>query len=939
MADDGRVSFRLLGPVEALDATGAPLALGSPRRRAVLAALLLHRGTSLPVEQVVELLWPDGAPASAATMVHGAVVALRRSLEEGGRPRSLLTRDGGYVLDVAAGQVDAVRVVQALDRARRELDEFPRRAARLVRGALGEWRGPPLGGVEEPFARAAARRLEELRVRGRELRVDAELRSGHHREVLGEIEDLVAEHPLREDLCAHLVLALYRCGRQADALAALRRLRTTLVDELGVEPGEPLRALELAVLRHDPALRPPAIGPGTLPAPLGTLEGRADDLEEVGSLVRAHRLVTLTGPGGAGKTRLAVEVARGGDLEAHLVDLAPLGDPALLEETVADAIGVHAEPGQPLARTVAAALGTRPVLLVLDNGEHLVAACAALVEALLSAAAPLRVLVTSREPLRVPGERVHVVRPLGVPPQNASSEEAAASPAVRLFRDRAAAAGARIADGGADLVGELCRRLDGLPLAIELAAARAATLPLRDLVERLDGRYTLLDAAMRTADPRHRSLAATLEWGHALLGAEEREVFAGLAVFRGGFELDAVAAVCRGEPDDGAGPDVAVPLARLVASSMVQRDDLPDATTRFRLLETVRAFATDRLGADARSAMCDHHAAHYLRRAQECRNHLFAPASGPWLEGLHTERDNLRAALAWSFAHDPDRGVRLVDCLWHYWDLRGARDEGLYWIRTALAAVGPDDVARLPLLSAGALLHLGRADLADTERLAGEELASARLVGEPGWEGDALALLATVDWARGRYDRARQRYEDGVARSLAAGDLWRAAMAEAQLARLHRDRREPDAARAVGLGALRHADTVGEGLARGLARDVLATTEQRWGDAGEAARLGREALDLYREVGYAEGEASALRLVAALALGAARVGEARSAFRAALALSRRIGHRAGTAEALEGLAEVAVREGDGGAAALAADAARLRAAIGIPRAGVATDHG
>ncbi len=738
------------------------------------------------------------------------------------------------------------------------------------------------------------------------------------------------------------MLALYRCGRQADALAAHRRLRATLVDELGVEPDEALRDLELAVLRHDPALRAPPIGWGTLPVPLGSLEGRAGEVEEVGAMVRTHRLVTLTGPGGAGKTRLAVELARRADVEACLVGLAPLTDPALLEETLADAVGVHAEPGQPLARTVTAALGATPVVLVLDNGEHLVAACAALVQSLLAAAAGLRVLVTSREPLGVPGERVHVVRPLGVPPEGASSEEAAASPAVRLFHERATAAGARIAPAGAGLVGELCRRLDGLPLAIELAAARAATLPLRDLVERLDGRYAVLEAATRTADPRHRSLAATLEWGHALLGAEEQAVFARLAVFRGGFDLVAAAAVRHGGPDGGAadpagdGTDVAVPIARLVASSMVHRDDRPDGSTRFRLLETVRAFAADRLGVDARRVASERHAAHYLGRAEEARSHLFAPASGPWLERLHTERDNLRAALAWSFAHDPARGVRLVDCLWHYWDLRGARDEALHWVRTALATVGSDAVARLPLLAAGALLHLGRADLADTERLAGEELTSARAAGVPEWEGDALALLATVDWARGSYDRARQRYEDGVSRSLEAGDLWGAALAEAQLARLHRDRQEPDAARAVGLRALEHAETVGEGLARGLARDVLASIEQRWGDASEASRLGEEALGLYREVGYAEGEASALRLIAAAALGTGRIGEARAALRAALGLCRRIGHRAGTAEALEGLAEIAGPgdDGNGEAAALATEAASLRAVIGIPRSDV-----
>jgi tetratricopeptide (TPR) repeat protein len=365
---------------------------------------------------------------------------------------------------------------------------------------------------------------------------------------------------------------------------------------------------------------------------------------------------------------------------------------------------------------------------------------------------------------------------------------------------------------------------------------------------------------------------------------------------------------------------------------MVQLDDQPDGNVRYRLLETLRAYAWGRLDADARHEAATRHAAHYLTLAEHARGHLFTSTSGPWLEGLHIERDNLRAALAWCFPHDPDRGVRMVDCLWHYWDLRGARDEGLHWVHAALDVVGVDTAQRLPLLSVGALLHLGRADLSDTELLAGQELASARASGSAQWEGDALALLATVDWARGRHDRAEQRYQDGVARSLAAGDVWRAAMAEAQLARLHRDRREPDAARAVALRARRHAEAVGEGLARGLARDVLASIEQRWGAATNANRLGNEALALYRGVGYVEGEASSLRLIATITLQAGRPTEARAAFAGALDLCRGIGHRAGTAEALEGLAEVAAAERDADAVtALRREATTLRDETGIPR--------
>ncbi|WP_051792470.1 BTAD domain-containing putative transcriptional regulator [Amycolatopsis jejuensis] len=890
------VSFRLLGPVTALDGTGAPLALGSPRRRAVLAALLLERGRSLPVEQLVELLWPAPAPSSAATMVHGAVAALRRALG----PRTLITRDGGYAAEVPAQQVDVARFEAAVAEARRDL-EAPGKAAKLLANALAEWRGPALAGVEETFARVAARHLDELRVEARALLADAELRLGHHRAIVAELETLAAEHPLREDVCELLMLALYRCGRQAEALAAYRHLRTVLATELGVEPEKRLNDLHLAVLRHDPELHPASTA--VVPAPLGSFVGRAADLEQLNALLQTHRLVTLTGPGGVGKTRLATEIACR-EAGAVVVDLAPLADAALMPGLVAEALGVRAEPGQPLVRTIAASLDGRPALLVLDNCEHLVAETATLVQLLLATAAPLRVVATSRETLGVPGERVYAVRPL-----------AAEGAAVQLFEDRAAAAGSGFtvtADNEA-LVAELCRRLDGLPLAIELAAARAATLPLTKLVDGLREPFALLESVTRAADPRHRSLAATLAWGHALLGAAERTLFARLSVFPGQFDLAAANAVSDGSAE--------LPLARLVASSLVQFDE-----QRYRLLETVRAYASGQLGPDSRVA--EQHAAHYLAVAEEAQARLFAPHSGQWLERLHTERANLRAALAWSFAHDSQRGVRLVNCLWHYWDLRGARDEGLYWLRKALASVD-SGTQRLPLLAAASLLHLGRADLADTERLAGEQLALGRKHDEPSWTGDALALLATVDWARGRYDRAQQRYEDGVSLSLAGGDVWGASLAEAQLARLHRDRREPDAARAVALQALAHAEEVGESIARGLARDVLASIEHRWGDAEQAARLADEALARYREVSYAEGEASALRLAAKIALAASRTADARAALQAALEVCRRIGHRAGTAEALEGLAEVADRPDQ--AAALNAEAARLRDETGIPR--------
>jgi predicted ATPase/DNA-binding SARP family transcriptional activator len=912
-----------------VDQAGTPLRVGGPRRRALLAALLLHPGTSLPVERLVSMLWSDLPPPTASTMVHGAAAAIRRVLEPY-EPHMLVTRDGGYVLEVPPERVDAARFERALEAGRRLLASSPQRASSLLAEALAEWRGPALAGVEEPFARAAAARLEELRLQCYELHADAELRLGRHQAVVARLEELAAAHPLREELCAHLIVALYRCGRQADALAAYRRLRTTLVSELGVEPGERLRGLEVAVLRHDQRLQPARAGGAALPAPLGSFVGRDRELDELTALVRLHRLVTLTGPGGAGKTRLALEVARRlVDVDTYVVALAPLPTSALVAETLAEAVGVRAEPGHALARTVAAALSIRPAVIVLDNCEHLISACAELVQVLLVGAAGVHVLATSREPLGVPGERVYPVGPLCAAAPDESCERIAESDAVRLFAERAAAArpGFTITAGNAALVAEVCRRLDGLPLAIELAAARAAALPLAELADRLDDRFALLESASRAADPRHRSLAAALAWGHDLLPAAERALFARLAVFPAGFDLAAARAVCGGPSD------VALPLARLVMSSMVNLDDQPDGGGRYRLLESVRAYAGELLDEPTRAALADRHAAHYLALAEEAQARLFAAGSGPWLERLHTERNNLRAALVCCFDTDPERGVRLVGCLWHYWDLRGARDEGLHWVHTALAAVGPGRPdQRVPLLSAGALLHVGRAELVETVRLATEQLALSQPRGARRWEGDALAMLATVDWARGRFDRAQQRYEDAIEACLAGGDKWNAALAEAQLARLHRDRQEPDAARLVALRSLAHASEVGEDVARGLALDVLASLEFRWGDAAEAGRLVVDALALYRGVGYREGEASALCLAGQIALRARRTAAARGAFGAALELCRRIGHRAGKAGALEGLADVATTSGRvDEAAALSSEAASLRAEIGVSR--------
>ena len=713
--DDGRspVAVRLLvlGPVAAVDSSGRPVALGPPRSKALLAALVVHAGRVLTVGQLADLLWDGSPPPTNATMVHGAVGGLRAVLEPrqaNGIPHLLVTRDGGYALEIRDEQTDLGQFRRLVDRARRLLVDSPEQASRLLAKALALWRGPALQGIEAAFAREAADRWEELRLEGVEVRMSAELAIGHHHLVVAELQHLVNRHPFRERLSEHLVVAQYRCGRQADALQTLTTLRRTLMSELGVEPGPRIQQLHQAVLRHSPDLDPPrpplATAPSAaLPAPYNSFVGRRRELGEIAALWASHRLVTLIGPGGSGKSRLAVEVARrmmddGAD-DIRLIDLARLTAPALVDETVAQALGIRAARGRIGGGAIAAALSGRDATILLDNCEHLVEAAAMLVESLLGAGPGLRVLVTSRESLRIPGERVYAVGPLETAVSSDRWDDVAECESVQLFAERASAArpGFTLTRLNAALVLDVCRRLDGLPLAIELAAARTASLPLATLAERLDDRFRLLDLDDRSTGARHRSLAATMSWSYEQLSDQERLLFARLAVFPGRFSLATAEAVVAG--DGLPRRDVGLRLGRLVAVSTVQREHDEYGTTHYRLLETTREFGSAHLPPGATATLRERHARHFLELAEAAAPFLLGPTSPEWLSGLHAENDNFRTALDWAFGGtgDPRLGAQLIAVLWHPWDLRGARDEGLYWVRAGLDAIGPDQGAsRLP---------------------------------------------------------------------------------------------------------------------------------------------------------------------------------------------------------------------------------------------------
>jgi predicted ATPase/DNA-binding SARP family transcriptional activator len=671
------IELRVLGPVEAT-ADGAPLALGGPMQRALLALLLLEPGQPVSADRLAEELWQGHPPAAAETTLRSYVSRLRQAL---GRD-AVATRAGGYALAVAPELVDARRFERLL----REGREAAARgaaglAAERLHAALALWRGPALADVRDLSALAhEARRLDELRLACLEERVDADLALGRHGLLVPELRRLVHEHPLRERLWRQLVLALYRAGRQGDALAAYQEARELLDAELGLEPSEELRRLELAILRHEVAPAAPAQTRHNLPAPATSFVGRERELAELEELLRAHRLVTLTGMGGTGKTRLALETARR-QVDAWqdgvwLVDLTALADPALVPAAVGDALGLEEQTSD----AVLAHAHARELLLVLDNCEHVVASCAELSSQLLRACANLRILATSRVPLAVPGELDYTLDPL------------ADELATRLFVERAAAVRRNLPMDAEALAtaAAICRELDGLPLSIELAAARAKALSLPEIAARLDDRFRFLRAWQRVADPRHQALQTTMDWSYGLLTAEDRALLRRLSVFSGGASLEAVADVCLGGDEERA----LELLGRLVDASLVVTER--GERTRYRLLETVRQYAAARLAEDADAAeVCRRHAERFLRVAEESNLALDALGRGPQHhEPVLREQHNMRAAIDWASEEDVELALRLMLALENFWITQALAEGARRWAFLLARADGVDLVTR-----------------------------------------------------------------------------------------------------------------------------------------------------------------------------------------------------------------------------------------------------
>jgi predicted ATPase/DNA-binding SARP family transcriptional activator len=730
----------LLGTVQVRDDAGSPAHVGGPRARALLALLALDVGRVVPAAGLIDRLWDGDPPEGARSALQSMISRLRGVLGE-----AIESHPAGYRLAVGRDRVDALAFEDLAGQGSRALaGGDPARASAVLRQALALWRGPALAGLPGagPVAGIAAR-LEELRRSATADRVEADLAGADASDaavLTAELRALVAEDPLAERPRALLMRALYLAGRQADALAVYADARAQLAAQLGVDPSPQLEQVYLGVLRrslpeasrpearevgrgglvgrtespaspgpearNDPAVSAPTAAPSTtLRVPLTSLVGRDDQVAQVQALTGENRLVTLTGPGGVGKTRLATEVAgrvaaqaRG---EVWLVDLAPVSDPGDVPYAVLSATGIRdrllgvpaggdpgqaAEPGaapapDPSGRLVRGLRG-RSGLIVLDNCEHLIDAVAVLADAVLSGCPEIRVLAASREALGITGETVCPVPPLPVPEDcgDGALAAVAAAASVRLLADRARAVrpGFAVTDANAADVAGICRTLDGMPLAIELAAARLRTMSPAQLTARLDDRFAVLTSGSRTALPRHQTLRAVVEWSWDLLSKPERVLARRLAALPAGATLGVAEGICSDQPDALGGDlpagSVLDALTGLADKSFLTVDDeVGDLEPRYWMLDTIRAYCLERLAeAEEADAVRDRMCGYYLTLAETADSLLRTRAQRPWFGVLAAESRNMQAALRWAIERgDADTALRFGASLAWFWYVCG----------------------------------------------------------------------------------------------------------------------------------------------------------------------------------------------------------------------------------------------------------------------------
>ena len=950
------MEFAILGPCEVRN-SGQLIELRRGLPPALLTLLLVSRRTALSADVIADRLWGENLPANPRNAVQQLVGYLRRALGPAGASL-LVTRASRYAL-MAEDEDVGVRVFERLvDQAVEQASDGTARGARdaltAADAALALWRGDPLADIAaHEWAEPEVARLEESALRAREARVTAMLTLGHHADAISVARSVADAHPLREQVHADLVLALYRAGRQRDALEALSTVRRTLAAELGLDPGPRLQALEQRVLAQDHDLQwvaPPDMDTDTSGAdrakaaperlepvprlsPATSLIGRDDEIDRLLQALDRARVLTLTGPGGTGKTRIAAELAgRQRSRPVWFVDFSVLSDEELVGATAARTVGAVHGPDQDPADAMIAQLRDRPGLLVLDNCEHVVDAAGRLAATLMHGCPDLVQVTTSRRPLRVSGEMTWPVPPLQTPDSaDVDPSEVSELPAVRLFVERATAVRPDFLlteNNAADVAAIVCS-LDGLPLAIELAAAHADVLSVASIRRRLLDRFELLETDVRDAPARQRTLRAVIDSSASLLTDAERHFFVRLGVFAGSFDLDAAAAVTGSF-------DAFRTTASLVRQSLV----VSTGAGRYRLLESVREYAAQALSREPDvGEVQSRHCEHFIALMTQAHDGIRADGQDEWLAQINDSLPDFRAALNWSLGGAaPARGALLAAKSNWFWTLEGMLAEADRWLAQAESVPLDDASVRAELLLAIGRIAAPRGDIARALAACAESAELSRRLGNARACADALVTLGIAQWARGDLAGAASSHDEAARLGETAGDTFVRDTALALRARTAVDADEPDAALRIDEAIVR-ARRSREKHRIGLALSQRARYALLSGDGQTAYIAGQESLSNWQHVGYREGEANALNLLARASTVLGRPDEAEGFALRALHIAAAIGHRGGLCQGLESLAgALHLRGHDERAALLLAVAAAERRQSAIPAAVAEATH-
>jgi predicted ATPase/DNA-binding SARP family transcriptional activator len=915
------VEFRILGPLEAIEG-GRGVPLRGTKRRSLLALLLLRADRIVSTDTLVEELWGAQVPATARSALRVHIGSLRKAIGE----HRLQTRHPGYRICIQADwfDVDCFRFLVRQGRLASDAGQWSE-TARALGAALSLCRGPALTDfAHEDFAQAAMAELEEERVAALEMRLDADLALGRHREIVGELEALVAAYPFRERFRSQLMLAFYRSGRQGEALTSYIEGRRRLVDELGIEPSIEVQQLQRAILRHEPIPRVPAQRQAAqievktnLPVSPTKLIGRERELAATHDrfLHPDVRLLTLTGPGGTGKTRLALKLAETLSDEfrdgVFVVDLSSLRDPAGLAALVARTLGITESVAGPVTDGLKRWLRDKCLLLLLDNFEHLLGS-AALVGELLAAAPQLKVLATSRAPLHISAEHEHPVPPLEVPDAICGQDfhSLSQNEAVDLLvqRARALRPDFAITEANAESVAAISVRLDGLPLAIELAAARTKVLSPEGILARLNRRFELLTGGADDLPSRQRTLRATIDWSYDLLAPRDADLFRGLAVFAGGFTVEAAQAIAR-----ATGADAVDGISSLIDKSMLQRSETPGGEPRFRMLETIREYGLERLHDAGQTAAIERrHARFFYSLAQQAELELFGPLQEEWLKRLDAEYDNLQATLDWSVKTLEARGgLKMATALWRFWQVRGYLTQGRTQLERLLSLTDPSD--RCVERAAGkcwlASLAFFQGDHDHARLVFHESLATYRYLGDARGTGHATYGLAMVAQVAGDYRSSLALSRESETAFRAAGDDWGKAMTFQGIGQATYCLGSPSVACALFQEGLKRTEALGDRRNIAVFLGLLGTVALQQGDRRAAGRLLEESLAIHRGLGDAWGIPAQLARLGLIAHAGGDHTAARERFTEAVAVRRQTGDRAGLAASLACFAGLALDEG------------------------------